>query len=80
MHEGAARVPYRGPAPAAALGSGHRRRRGRAGGGPLSDESAASVREAAFAVVRHRVRYLPIVDDGILVGVLAVGELGRPER
>jgi hypothetical protein len=84
MHDAAARVPFSGTssaaiAPAAPLRAGHRRR-GRAAGGPLSGESAASVRDAAYAIVRNRVRYLPIVEDGTLVGVLAVGDLGPPER
>ena len=47
---------------------------------PLSPESAASVRAAAFAVLRHGVRYLPVLDDGILVGLVAVGDLRRPHR
>ena len=38
----------------------------------LSAESAASVRDAARAVVRDGVRYLPVVDDGTLVGIVAV--------
>jgi CBS-domain-containing membrane protein len=46
----------------------------------LSPESAASARAAAFAVLRHGVRYLPVVDDGILVGLVAVGDLRRPHR
>jgi hypothetical protein len=46
----------------------------------LSPESAASVRAAAFAVLRLGVRYLPVVDDGILVGLVAVGDLRRPHR
>jgi CBS domain-containing protein len=44
---------------------------------PLSPESAASVREGAIAVLHHGVRYLPVVDDGTLVGLVAVGELDR---
>jgi hypothetical protein len=28
-----------------------------------------------IAVLRHGVRYLPIVDDGTLVGILPVGQL-----
>jgi CBS domain-containing protein len=43
--------------------------------GPLSRESEASVREGAVAVVCHGVRYLPIVDDGLLVGIVPVAEL-----
>ena len=39
---------------------------------PLSAESAESVREAALAVVRSRVRYLTVVDDGSLVGIVPV--------
>jgi CBS-domain-containing membrane protein len=50
----------------------HQRRRALAAGEPLSEESAASVRAAALAIVRHGVRYLPIVDDGTLVGIVAI--------
>lgn len=58
---------------------GHRRRRL-----PLkqslSPESLASVREAALAIVRHRIRYLTVVDDGTLVGILAVPRMNRPQK
>jgi len=47
---------------------------------PLSPESAASVRDGAIAVLRHGVRYLPVVDDGTLVGLVAVRDLRRPRR
>ena len=40
---------------------------------PLSPESAASVRAGAIAVLHHGVRYLPVVEDGTLVGILRVG-------
>jgi hypothetical protein len=45
---------------------------------PLSPDSAASVREGAIAVLHHGVRYLPVVDDGVLVGIVAVEELDPP--
>ena len=41
---------------------------------PLSVESALSVRNAAIAIRYHGVRYLPVVDDGRLVGIVAVPE------
>jgi hypothetical protein len=47
---------------------------------PLSPESAASVRAGALAVLRPGVRYLPVVEDGTLVGLVAVGALRRPRR
>lgn len=47
---------------------------------PLSEESAASVREAALAIVRHGIRYLPVVDGGTLVGIVAVQRVGRSGR
>jgi saccharopine dehydrogenase-like NADP-dependent oxidoreductase len=39
---------------------------------PLSVESAISVRDAAMAVMQDRVRYLPVVEDGTLIGVVAI--------
>lgn len=45
---------------------------------PLVAESIASVRQAAIAVVRHGVPYLTVVDDGTLVGIVAVSRLGPP--
>lgn len=59
---------------------------------PLSVESAASVRDAAMAIMQDRVRqdrvrYLPVVEDGTLIGVVAIGHrrdggtaVGRPLR
>ena len=38
---------------------------------PLSIESARSVRQAAIAIRYHGARYLPVVDDGRLVGIVA---------
>jgi hypothetical protein len=38
---------------------------------PLSVESALSVCNAAIAIRYHGVRYLPVVDDGRLVGIVA---------
>lgn len=45
----------------------------------LSPESAASVREGVMAVMCHDVGYLPVVADGVLVGILRVAELDRFE-
>ena len=45
---------------------------------PLSEESAASVRDAAIAIMCHELQYVPVVEDGTLVGVLAVRGLDRP--
>ena len=45
---------------------------------PLSRDSAARNRRSALAVLHHGVRYLPVVDDGTLVGIVAVRLLGRP--
>jgi hypothetical protein len=44
----------------------------------LSATSAASVRDAAIAVLAGGVRYLPVVEDGTLVGVVAVAGARRP--
>ncbi len=41
---------------------------------PLSVESALSVREAAIAIRYHAVKYLPVVDAGRLVGIVAFRE------
>jgi hypothetical protein len=49
----------------------HRRRAG--SGARLSAASAASVRDAAIAVLSRGVRYLPVVEDGTLVGLVALG-------
>ena len=48
----------------------HRRRAG--SGARLSGASAASVRDAAFAVLSRGVRYLPVVEDGTLVGLVTL--------
>jgi len=53
----------------------NRRRTG--SGRRLSAASAASVRAAAIAVLSGGVRYLPVVEDGALVGLVAVA---RPLR
>jgi CBS domain-containing protein len=47
---------------------------------PLSIDSAASVREAAMAIMHHGIRYLPVVEDGTLVGIVAITGAGQPER
>ena len=41
---------------------------------PLSPESAVSVSDAAIAIRYHGARYLPVVDDGRLVGIVAFRE------
>src|SRR4051812_34973115 len=48
----------------------HRRRAD--SGARLSAASAASVRDAAIAVLSRGVRYLPVVEDGTLVGLVAL--------
>lgn len=54
----------------------HRRR---ADSGPrLSEESAASVRDAAFAVLSRGVRYLPVVEDGTLVALVVLAPAPQP--
>ena len=47
---------------------------------PLSVQSALSVKEAAIAIRYHGVRYLPVVDDGRLVGIVAFREDRRHLR
>jgi CBS domain-containing protein len=42
---------------------------------PLSVQSAASVREAALAMLRNGVKYLPVVDGEHLVGIVAVRDV-----
>jgi CBS domain-containing protein len=44
----------------------------------LSAASAASVREAAIAVLSHGVRYLPVVEDGTLVALVALAPGPQP--
>ena len=44
---------------------------------PLSVESAASVKDAAMAMLCHGVRYLPVVDHGRLVGIVCLRDLRR---
>jgi hypothetical protein len=53
------------------------RRRADSGAG-LSAASAASVRDAAIAVLSRGVRYLPVVEDGILVGLVALAGAPQP--
>jgi hypothetical protein len=53
----------------------HRRRA--ESGRRLSAASAASVREAAIAVLSRGVRYLPVVEDGTLVGLVALARAPR---
>jgi hypothetical protein len=47
-------------------------------GARLSAASAASVRDAAFAVLSLGVRYLPVVEDGTLVGLVALARAPQP--
>lgn len=54
----------------------HRRRAD--SGARLSAASAASVRDAAIAVLAHGVRYLPVVADGTLVALVAVAPAPQP--
>ena len=54
------------------------RRRRADSGARLSAASAASVRDAAIAVLSRGVRYLPVVEDGTLVGVVALAGAPRP--
>jgi predicted transcriptional regulator len=54
----------------------HRRRAD--SGARLSAASAASVRDAAIAVLSHGVRYLPVVEDGTLVGLVALARAPQP--
>ena len=54
----------------------HRRRAD--SGGRLSAASAASVRDAAIAVLSRGVRYLPVVEDGTLVGLVALARAPQP--
>jgi CBS domain-containing protein len=54
----------------------HRRRAG--SGARLSAASAASVRDAAVAVLSRGARYLPVVEDGTLVGLVALAEAPDP--
>ena len=44
---------------------------------PLNVESAASVTDAAMAMLCHGVRYLPVVDQGRLVGIVCLRDLRR---
>jgi hypothetical protein len=54
------------------------RRRRADSGARLSAASAASVRDAAIAVLSRGVRYLPVVEDGTLVGLVAVAGAPQP--
>jgi hypothetical protein len=54
----------------------HRRRAD--SGARLSAASAASVRDAAIAVLSHGVQYLPVVEDGTLVGLVVVSRTPQP--
>jgi|tagenome__1003787_1003787.scaffolds.fasta_scaffold20973491_3 hypothetical protein len=54
----------------------HRRRAD--SGMRLSAASAASVRDAAIAVLSRGVRYLPVVEDGMLVGLVALARAPQP--
>jgi CBS domain-containing protein len=54
----------------------HRRRA--ESGTRLSAASAASVRDAAIAVLSRGVQYLPVVEDGTLVGLVAFARAPQP--
>jgi hypothetical protein len=54
----------------------HRRRTG--SGARLSAASAASARDAAIAVLSGGVRYLPVVEDGTLVGLVVLARAPQP--
>jgi CBS domain-containing protein len=54
----------------------HRRRAD--SGARLTAASAASVRDAAIAVLSRGVRYLPVVEDGTLVALVALAP--APQR
>ena len=54
----------------------HRRRAD--SGARLSAASAASVRDAAIAVLSRGVRYLPVVEDGTLVALVALAPAPQP--
>jgi CBS domain-containing protein len=54
----------------------HRRRAD--SGARLSAASAASVLDAAIAVLSRGVRYLPVVEDGTLVGLVALTRAPQP--
>jgi hypothetical protein len=67
-----ARLPDAGAHDAAITHLARHRRWG-GSGARLSAASAASVRDAASAVLSRGVRYLPVVEDGTLVGLVALG-------
>ena len=54
------------------------RRRRADSGARLSAASASSVRDAAMAVLSRGVRYLPVVEDGTLVGLVALARATEP--
>jgi hypothetical protein len=54
----------------------HRRRAD--SGARLSAASAASVRDAAIVVLSRGLRYLPVVEDGTLVGVVDLARAPQP--
>jgi hypothetical protein len=53
------------------------RRRGDSGA-RLSAASAASVRDAAIVVLSRGLRYLPVVEDGTLVGLVDLARAPQP--
>ncbi|MFA4824152.1 MAG: CBS domain-containing protein [Methanoregula sp.] len=42
---------------------------------PISIEPDANIRQAAHLLVKHRIRRLPVVEDGHLIGLLSVSDL-----
>ena len=73
---GASQAPDDQPRDAEVTDLAQRRRRADSGA-RLSAASAASVRDAAIAVLSGGVRYLPVVEDGTLVGLIAVAGAPR---
>jgi hypothetical protein len=74
---GASQAPGAEPHDAEITDLTHHRRRGDSGA-RLSAASAASVRDAAIAVLSGGVRYLPVVEDGTLVGLVALARAPQP--
>jgi hypothetical protein len=75
---GASQAPDAEPPDAEITDLAEHRRRSRSGV-RLSAASAASVRDAAIAVLTQGVRYLPVVEDGTLVGLIALGRAPQPD-
>ena len=74
---GASQAPDAEPHQAEITDLAQHRRRARSGT-RLSAASAASVRDAANAVLSRGVQYLPVVEDGTLVGLVALARAPQP--